>query len=198
MYELTGQRRYNPNAKFNGSHVSVHGATRHTAAALCMPHPGMSLAPPDEETIMELQQRSDTATFRRHYHHVPDGAIDAALEYTTVPTTLGTAANNDYPDAQDAHVDEPQTSALPAVVASAGDTSRCVDAGDDSSAVQCATTAENTICPDSSVEPCADVSTGVATAPMGRGAHSHISRNAWRKQTRRQGHADWLRRTGSD
>ena len=34
MFQITGNRRYNPTSKFQGSRVTVHGATRHTSASL--------------------------------------------------------------------------------------------------------------------------------------------------------------------
>jgi len=52
------------------------------------------MAPPAEETVMELQQRSDLATWRKHYHHVHPGAIEDALVFTSVKTDLGVVASH--------------------------------------------------------------------------------------------------------
>ena len=70
MFDLTGRRRYNPSKKFNGMHVTVHGATRHTSASLLLYNPDAKMPPPSEATILEVQQRSDADTFRRHYHTI--------------------------------------------------------------------------------------------------------------------------------
>jgi hypothetical protein len=89
MHAFTGQRRYNPSTRFNGSHVSVHGATRHTGAALLLFNDASPILPPTEATIMEVQQRCDANTFKRHYFHAHESQIKDALEYAAVPIYLG-------------------------------------------------------------------------------------------------------------
>ena len=84
MFDLTGRRRYNPSKKFNGMHVTVHGATRHTSASLLLYNPDAKMPPPSEATILEVQQRSDADTFRRHYHHPHDVAVEQAMSYAWV------------------------------------------------------------------------------------------------------------------
>ena len=89
MHELTCSRRYHQGTKFRGARVCVHGATRHTGAALLMFSPTTSNAPPSETTIMELQQRNDLRTFRRHYCHAHEHQVQAALAYGAVRTSIG-------------------------------------------------------------------------------------------------------------
>ena len=83
MYRLTQKRRWNN--KFKGSHVTVHGATRHTAAALLLSKPKEGSAVPTEHVILEIQQRHDIRTFRRHYCHAQEDEVSAALAHASVP-----------------------------------------------------------------------------------------------------------------
>ena len=104
MYELTCSRRYHQGTKFRGARVCVHGATRHTGAALLMFNPTTSNAPPSETTIMELQQRNDLRTFRRHYCHAHEHQVQAALAYGAVRTSIGsqlTRGGQDAPETED-------------------------------------------------------------------------------------------------
>lgn len=80
MFALTGKRRWN--GDFMGSHVTVHGATRHTAAALLMG--GKATEP----AIMEIQQRHDVGTFRRHYCHAQEKDVVEALENASLPVSF--------------------------------------------------------------------------------------------------------------
>ena len=89
MFQLTGHRRYNPDRKFNGTRVSVRGATRHTGAALLLFNPAVSAAPPSEATIMEIQQQHDAGGFKRHYCHAHEVQVQNALEYAAISTSLG-------------------------------------------------------------------------------------------------------------
>ena len=86
MYSLTNKRRWNQS--FKGSHVTVHGATRHTAAALLLSKPTEGTAVPTEHVIMEIQQRHDISTFRRHYCHAQEDEVSKALEHASVPISF--------------------------------------------------------------------------------------------------------------
>ena len=86
MYRLTGKRRWNGDLK--GSHVTVHGATRHTASALLLAPPEHGRKVPSEHVIMEIQQRHDIKTFRRHYCHAQDDEVTEALEHASVPISF--------------------------------------------------------------------------------------------------------------
>ena len=86
MYRPTGKRRWNKD--FGGSHVTVHGATRHTASALLLAPPDHGKKVPSEHVIMEIQQRHDIKTFRRHYCHAQDDKITEALEHVSVPVSF--------------------------------------------------------------------------------------------------------------
>jgi len=88
--KLTRRRRYNPDSRFNGAHVTVHGATRHTAAGLLMFSPKSAELKPTEETILDIQQRSDARTFRKHYHHVHDKDVESALKFSWEPPPFPT------------------------------------------------------------------------------------------------------------
>ena len=78
MYRLTGTRRWN--SDFKGWHVTVHGATRHTASALLLAPPEHGRKVPSEHVIMEIQQRHDNKTFRRHFCDAQDDEVAEALE----------------------------------------------------------------------------------------------------------------------
>lgn len=86
MFRLTNKRRWNQT--FKGSHVTVHGATRHTSAALLLATPQEGCAVPSEHVIMEIQQRHDIKTFRRHYCHAQDDEISQALEHASIPVAF--------------------------------------------------------------------------------------------------------------
>ena len=82
LFQITGERRYNPSAKFRGEHVTVHGATRHTNAALLMSSKvGSSELRPEHATVMELQGRTDAKTFARHYSHPSEDQLAGALVF---------------------------------------------------------------------------------------------------------------------
>ena len=86
MYGLTGKRCFNPDPIFNGSHITLHGATRHTAATLLLFNPGaLQQEPPSEAAVLNVQQRLDVTTFRRHYTHCRVSQIRDAVEYAAVP-----------------------------------------------------------------------------------------------------------------
>ena len=86
MYGLTGKRCFNPDAIFNGSHTTLHGATRHTAATLLLFNPGaLQQEPPSEAVVLNVQQRLDVTTFRRHYTHCRVSQVRNAVEYAAVP-----------------------------------------------------------------------------------------------------------------
>ena len=99
MHKLTGKRRYNPSVRFNGAHVTVHGATRHTAAALLQFNRGRALKErPSDEAVLEVQQRHDADTYRKHYFHTDSSEVAAALDYAWEPTQFvatGAAAASD-------------------------------------------------------------------------------------------------------
>jgi hypothetical protein len=110
MFKLTGHRRYNPAAKFNGSHVHVHGATRHTSSALLLHSPSKSKRPSDE-AIMEVQQRDDLRTFKKHYHHVDDADVESALNFAWVEPQLALAAAERTTAGETCLAQEPATAA---------------------------------------------------------------------------------------
>ena len=90
MYELTGQaRRWNPEQKCKGQRVTVHGATRHTSAALLLFNRDKSLPNPSEHVILEIQQRSDARVLRKHYFHADESEVTEALEYGAAPSPFG-------------------------------------------------------------------------------------------------------------
>lgn len=87
MFQLTKLRRFNPD--FLGSHVHIHGTTRHTAAALLLHNPSESVSKkPCKDTILEIQKREDMRTFEKHYFHLDDSDIAKALEYGSAPGLL--------------------------------------------------------------------------------------------------------------
>ena len=85
MFQITGNRRYNPTSKFQGSRVTVHGATRHTSASL-LSNKHSDEKEPSEHVILEIQQRSDARVFWKHYYHVEEEQVEAALEYGAAPS----------------------------------------------------------------------------------------------------------------
>ena len=93
MFRLTGKRRWNK--MFKGSHVTVHGATRHTAAALLLAKPKEGNPGPSEHVIMEIQQRHDLRTFHRHYCHAQEHEVGKALEHVSVPISFHAAEKPD-------------------------------------------------------------------------------------------------------
>ena len=90
MHKLTNSRRWNPSARCQGNRVTVHGATRHTSAALLLFKKGASPAErPCEHVILEIQQRSDARVFRKHYCHADEDEVRAALEFGAAPSPFG-------------------------------------------------------------------------------------------------------------
>ena len=89
MFALTNRRRYNPNARYNGAHVTVHGATRHTAAALMLSGPARDAPRPSDAVILEVQQRRDLRTFKEHYCHVHPQEVNDALVFAWVDPPFG-------------------------------------------------------------------------------------------------------------
>ena len=89
MFALTNRRRYNPNAHYNGAHVTVHGATRHTAAALMLWSPARDAPRPSDAVILEVQQRRDLRTFKEHYCHVHPQEVKDALVFAWVDPPFG-------------------------------------------------------------------------------------------------------------
>ena len=86
MHSFTQQRRWNPSEKCRGNRVTVHGATRHTSAALLLfPQHGHA-KPPSDSVIMEIQQRSDYRVFREHYFHCDEREVKEGLEFATAPS----------------------------------------------------------------------------------------------------------------
>ena len=86
MFQLTGNRRYNPAKKFQGSKVTVHGATRHTSASFLLSNKHSDEKQPSEPVILEIQQRSDARVFWNHYCHAEEEQVEAALEYGAAPS----------------------------------------------------------------------------------------------------------------
>ena len=178
MHKITAHRRWNPDSKFNGSHVHVHGASRHTSAALllssaatCKTSDATSSASPCEAVIMEVQQRSDVQTFRRHYWHAQEDQVQSALEQASVPGALQVTITN----ATDAclgqqHQGKPtlEQETVPGAL-------QVVHA----TLAQTPASAE--------YRPIIADTIGPEQPPTPRQhAHTHISRNAWRNAKRRQ------------
>ena len=86
MYAFTRNRRWSPSEKCLGNRATVHGATRHTSAALLLFRRGSDVQPPSESVIMEIQQRSGLKVFRQHYYHCDETAVRDGLEFATVPS----------------------------------------------------------------------------------------------------------------
>ena len=84
MYAFTRNRRWSPSEKCLGNRATVHGATRHTSAALLLFRRGSDVQPPSESVIMEIQQRSGLKVFRQHYYHCDETAVRDGLEFATV------------------------------------------------------------------------------------------------------------------
>ncbi|CAJ1421011.1 unnamed protein product [Effrenium voratum] len=95
MFALTGRRRWNQ--EFIGSHVTVHGATRHTSSALLLSNP-KGTKRPSEHVIMEIQQRHDVGTFRRHYCHAHEEDVVEALQFAAVPVSFSLPAAPPAPE----------------------------------------------------------------------------------------------------
>ena len=97
MYELTNhERRWNPSVRCRGNRVTVHGATRHTSAALLLFNSDKSLesAKPSQHVIMELQNRSDPRVFLRHYFHAHEEEIQRGLQYGAAPSPFKKKTDN--------------------------------------------------------------------------------------------------------
>ena len=87
MFQITGsQPPYNPTSKFQGSRVTVHGATRHTSASLLLSNKHSDEKGPSEHVILEIQQRSDARVPWKHYYHAEEEQVEAALEYAAAPS----------------------------------------------------------------------------------------------------------------
>ena len=95
--------------------------------------------------ILEIQQRHDVGTFRRHYCHAQEEEITRALDHASVPVTL-----------QSPPAEEREANLSP--------------------------------------EPAANAPLPVA----GPTAHPAMSRNAWRKQKRKDGKKAWKASQASD
>ncbi|CAE7811309.1 unnamed protein product [Symbiodinium necroappetens] len=97
LFELTKKRRYNPSAKFQGERITVHGATRHTSAALLLHnHEKSETRPPSEHVVLEIQQRSDARVFRDHYCHAHESEVKAALDYGAAPGPFGASPSKSH------------------------------------------------------------------------------------------------------
>ena len=115
MYELTNhERRWNPTVRCQGNRVTVHGATRHTSAALLLFNSDKLLqsAKPSQQVIMELQQRSDTRVFFKHYFHPHEEEIQKGLEYGAAPSPFKKKRSTTAEDAVVASVDSPGQGAI--------------------------------------------------------------------------------------
>ena len=80
------QPPYNPTSKFQGSRVTVHGATRHTSASLLLSNKHSDEKGPSEHVILEIQHRSDARVFWKHYYHAEEEQVEAAWEYRAAPS----------------------------------------------------------------------------------------------------------------
>ena len=87
MFQITGsQPPYNPTSIFQGSRVTVHGATRHTSASLLLSNTHSDEKGPSEHVILEIQQCSAARVFWKHYYHAEEEQVEAALEYGAAPS----------------------------------------------------------------------------------------------------------------
>ena len=84
MWSLTSKKRYHPATQY--SHVTLHGATRHSSAALFLENPSSSKDRPSVECILELQNREDRKTFEKHYYHLGQQKMDEALAFGSIPS----------------------------------------------------------------------------------------------------------------
>ena len=84
MWSLTSKKRYHPATQY--SHVTLHGATRHSSAALFLENPSSSKDRPSVECILELQNREDRKTFEKHYYHLGQQEMDEALAFGSIPS----------------------------------------------------------------------------------------------------------------
>ncbi|CAE7548448.1 unnamed protein product [Symbiodinium sp. CCMP2592] len=174
MYGLTGKRCFNPDAIFNGSHTTLHGATRHTAATLLLFNPGaVQQEPPSEAAVLNVQQRVDVSTFRRHYTHCRVSQVRKAVEYAAVPLKEMPSAGAD-----NGHCEDSQ------------EVSR--EAASSSSSAQLPATAKRGAPPaeqvhDDEVHEDAVHEDAEEPAAHQPGAAKKCSRNAWRKVQRRAG-----------
>ena len=166
MFKITGKRCFNPDPKFNGSHVHVHGATRHSNAALLMWNPDSKQNAPNQTTILELQQRADAQTFRKHYMHAAEKEIQAALHFGSIGSPFMVVATGSLPgkSAEPLGVERDSQEPTPAVAA----------------------------LPSSSNGPEAE-HPSLPEDTEGKQVKSHCSRNAWRKAKRKAGKAQHLR-----
>ena len=164
MFALTGRRRWN--VRFKGSHVTVHGATRHTASALLLSNPEDAKRP-SEHVIMEIQQRLDVGTFRRHYCHAHEEDVAKALENASVQVRF--AMPNEDPEAMPPNQD-------PEPVVHSPSTADATDP------VPCPLSTFAVGPEDLAL---AEVSSSQDTVK------SHASRNAWRQKKRKAGKKAW-------
>ena len=84
MFAFTESRRWNCSEKCLGNRVTVHGATRHTSAALLLFRKDALSKPPSESVIMEIQQRSDPKVFRQHYFYCDESELKDALKFGSI------------------------------------------------------------------------------------------------------------------
>ncbi len=218
IFQITGRRRYNP--MFLGQHVTVHGATRHTAASLLLWNPEAPTEDkPSEDCIMEIQQRNDRGTFRKHYHHVHENEVQRALLFAA---TLDPFSQSMMSSATD---DEPGTAATAAPSASSGDVVPATPkspglSGDAAMAPPESPGLSGDAAPAPPKSPglsgdaavarlespgvsgdaagLFDVAVVARAGPGSSRVHSHGSRNAWRKKKRREGYIARLARGAAE
>ena len=186
MYKLTRKRRFNPAKAFRGSHITVHGATRHTAAALLLCPADDGSQGPSQATILALQGRTDVRTFERHYLHPQEQDLIAAVEHNAIPLQV----KSNHTERMDSEsqggismAPEPEAPGpVVPVVPEAGAKSNHMERMDEES------------------------QGGISMAPEPEapgpvvpeaGARAKCSRNAWRQQKRRQGKRKWQQGSGS-
>ena len=181
MHALTGKRRYNPDSEFRGARVCVHGATRHTGAALLLFNPKATTTPPTKATIMELQQRHDSRTFDRHYHHAHERQVEDALNFASIGSPLRMRAKraNDLADS----ADEP--------CAPLGQPEDAKGEHDHHEASSASGATSSQSRPAMSAIEAAKPTLPAQPEPNARLQHTHPSRNAWRKKKRNQGRKQW-------
>ena len=163
MFALTGRRRWN--ARFKGSHVTVHGATRHTSSALLLSSP-KGAKRPAKNVIMEIQQRHDVATFRRYYCHAPDEDVAEALENASIPVCFATPSEDPGPTTPTKKNPEPMSPVHRPL----------------------STATVPTLHPPAATTDAAASAEMPSSQEAGR---SHSSRNAWRKSKRRAAKQAW-------
>lgn len=142
---------------------------------------------------MEIQQRADVATFRKHYCHIHDAEVEAALNYAWENPGFGgdssEAAHDGGASTSPARPSSPRTASAATVT----------DSGPGASAEPAMQNQRCRASADRGHPPVAEpqvTDSGPGASDASR-MHSHCSRNAWRKSKRKAGKATFLQRTSA-